>query len=83
MKGIKQSIEGNELVLRIDLTQNFGESSTGKSITVASSEGFVKLEDRPGLSFSAHVSMSKRSLKQTAPKPAIPAEDDGIETITI
>ena len=82
MKGINQRIEGDKLILEIDLTQNFGESSTGRSITIASTEGFQKLEERPGVSFSAHVSLSKRHAKKTAPAPATQA-DDGIEEITI
>eukprot|EP01064_Diplonema_japonicum_P006641 TRINITY_DN1448_c0_g1_i1.p1 TRINITY_DN1448_c0_g1~~TRINITY_DN1448_c0_g1_i1.p1 ORF type:complete len:394 (+),score=78.55 TRINITY_DN1448_c0_g1_i1:54-1184(+) len=36
-KNVKLSLEGEStLVLKVDLTQTFGESSTGKSITVAS-----------------------------------------------
>jgi hypothetical protein len=40
MKGITERIEGDKLILEIDLTGNFGESSTGRSYTIATTEGF-------------------------------------------
>ena len=49
MKNIKQSIEGDELVLRMKLTENFGPSKSGKTTIVASSEGNQEIpwEDLP------------------------------------
>lgn len=43
MKNIKADIKGNILTLEIDLEQDFGPSSTGKTQVVASSEGPIKL----------------------------------------
>lgn len=85
MKGIIQRIDGDKLILEVDLTQNFGDSSTGKSIVVATSGGHAKIEDRPGLSYSLNVNLSKRALKAAgAPAPAAKAEPrdpDAIEYI--
>jgi len=82
MKGVNKRVEGDKLILEIDLNQNFGESSTGRSFVIASSEGFEKIEERPGMSFSLNVNLSKRHAKKQAPAPATQA-DDGIETISI
>ncbi len=41
MKNVKMRVEGKKLVLEVDLEQEFGTSSSGKSITIASSEGNV------------------------------------------
>lgn len=83
MKGIKQEVKGNKLILEIDLDQNFGDSSTGKSIVVATSGGHQKLEERPGISYSLNVNLSKRAMKaaQAPAAPAVPKDPDGIEVI--
>ncbi len=39
MKNIEMTTEGNILTIKVDLSQRFGKSSSGKSIIVASTEG--------------------------------------------
>ena len=39
MKNIEMITEGNILTIKVDLSQRFGKSSSGKSIIVASTEG--------------------------------------------
>lgn len=39
MKNIEMQTEGNILTIKVDLSQRFGKSSSGKSTIVASSEG--------------------------------------------
>lgn len=39
MLNVKQTIKGNKLILEVDLSQTHGASSSGKSITVASTKG--------------------------------------------
>ena len=39
MKNIEMTIEGNMLTIKVDLSQRFGKSSSGKSVIVASTEG--------------------------------------------
>lgn len=39
MKNVTMSVKDNTLLIEVDLSQNFGQSSSGKSITVASTEG--------------------------------------------
>ena len=39
VKNIEMTIEGNILTIKVDLSQRFGKSSSGKSVIVASTEG--------------------------------------------
>ncbi|MFY1644706.1 hypothetical protein ACK11Z_13330 [Methanoculleus bourgensis] len=41
MKNVDMQLDGDTLVIRVDLTKDFGESKSGKSITIASTEGNV------------------------------------------
>lgn len=59
MQGIKQQVQGNKLILEIDLSQNFGPSKSGKTQVVASSEGFQKIDGMGDISFSLNVNKKK------------------------
>lgn len=38
-------VEGNYLLIAVDLTKDFGESKSGKSITIGSTEGNISIPD--------------------------------------
>lgn len=46
MKNVEMSIEGTVLTIKVDLSKEFGPSSTGKTTIVASTEGNVTIPDR-------------------------------------
>ena len=46
MKNVEFSVEGNILSIKIDLSKEFGPSSSGKNIIVASTEGNVTIPNR-------------------------------------
>ncbi len=46
MKNVEIKVEGNKLIIVVDLTQEFGLSSSGKSMTIASTEGNVSVPGR-------------------------------------
>ena len=46
MKNVEMSVSGNILTIKVDLSKEFGPSSSGKTIIVASTEGNVAIEDR-------------------------------------
>ena len=46
MKNVKLSVSGNTLTVTVDLTQEFGPSSSGKTIIIASTEGNFPLPGR-------------------------------------
>ncbi len=46
MKNVEMSVEGNILTIKIDLSKEYGPSSSGKTIIIASTEGNVSVTDR-------------------------------------
>jgi len=46
MKNVEMVVEGNILTVKVDLTKEFGPSSSGKTIIIASTEGNVSIPDR-------------------------------------
>ncbi len=46
MKNVDMTVEGNILTIKVDLTKEFGPSSSGKTIIIASTEGNVSIQDR-------------------------------------
>lgn len=81
MKGINSRIDGRKLILEVDLDQDFGPSSTGKSNFVATTGGFIKIESEPGVSYGLNVVRSNKVARK-APATVAPA-NDGIETLTV
>jgi len=39
MKNVEMAVDGNMLIIKVDLTKDFGPSSSKKSIIIASTEG--------------------------------------------
>ena len=46
MKNVEMSVEGSVLTIKVDLTKEFGPSSSGKTIIIASTEGNVTIPNR-------------------------------------
>jgi len=46
MKNVEMAVEGNILIIKVDLTKDFGPSSSKKNIIIASTEGNVSVPDR-------------------------------------
>ncbi len=44
MKNVEIKVEGNILTIKVDLTKEFGPSSSGKTIIIASTEGNVAID---------------------------------------
>lgn len=55
MKNVKMSVTGNKLLIEVDLSQSFGPSSSGKSITVASTEGNKPVPDAEEIKIGLNV----------------------------
>ena len=50
MKNVELDVKGNILTIKVDLSKTFGESKSGKSITVASTLGNTPLKgDHDGI----------------------------------
>lgn len=46
MKNVHMAVEGTILTITVDLSKEFGPSSSGKTIIIASTEGNVSIPDR-------------------------------------
>ena len=46
MKNVEMTLAGNILTITVDLTKEFGPSSSGKTIIIASTEGNVAVLER-------------------------------------
>jgi hypothetical protein len=44
MKNVEMKVEGDILTIKIDLTKEFGPSSSGKTIIIASTEGNIAID---------------------------------------
>jgi hypothetical protein len=59
MKNVDMKVEGDRLVITVDLAQEFGMSKTGKSITIASTEGNVSVPGREEIKIGVNVYRKK------------------------
>jgi len=46
MKNVEMSVSGNILTIKVDLSKEFGPSSSGKTIIIGSTEGNISVPDR-------------------------------------
>ena len=54
-KNIETKVQGDKLVITIDLSKNFGLSSSGKSLIIASSEGNIPVPGREDIKIGVNV----------------------------
>ena len=54
-KNIETRVQGDKLVITIDLTKNYGLSSSGKSLIIATSEGNVPVPGREDVKIGVNV----------------------------
>jgi len=55
MKNCNMKLEGNILTISIDISQEFGTSSSGKNIIVASTEGNVSVPGKENIKIGLNV----------------------------
>lgn len=46
MKNVEMTVEGDILTIKVDLSKEYGPSSTGKTLIIASSEGNASVPGR-------------------------------------
>lgn len=59
MKNIEMSVEGNVLTIRVDLAKEFGVSKSGKSITIASTEGNISVPEHEEIKIGLNIYRKK------------------------
>ena len=55
MKNVSMTVENTTLVIRVDLTKDFGRSKSGKSIVIASTEGNVDVPGNKGVKIGLNI----------------------------
>lgn len=43
MKNVEMNVDGNTLVIKVDLSKEFGPSASGKTVIIATTEGNVSI----------------------------------------
>ncbi|MBN1519500.1 MAG: hypothetical protein JW923_05350 [Spirochaetales bacterium] len=46
MKNVDMKLEGNILTIKVDISKEYGKSTSGKSLIIASTEGNVSVEGK-------------------------------------
>lgn len=59
MKNVEISVEGNILTSKVDLSKEFGPSSSGKTIIIASSEGNQSVPGKEAVKIGLNVYKKK------------------------
>ncbi len=59
MKNMEMKIEGSTLTITVDLSKDFGESKSGKSIVIGSSEGNISIPDNDDIKIGLNVYRKK------------------------
>ncbi len=59
MKNIEMKLDGNQLVITVDITKDFGMSKSGKSITIASTEGNISIPEHDDIKIGLNIYRKK------------------------
>jgi len=59
MKNIEMIVQGSTLTLTIDISKDYGESKSGKSITIASTEGNISIPDHEDIKIGLNIYRKK------------------------
>ncbi len=59
MKNIEMTQNGDTLTIKVDLSKNFGESKSGKSITIASTEGNISVPEHEDIKIGLNIYRKK------------------------
>lgn len=59
MKNVEMKVDGNILTIKVDLSKEFGPSSSGKTIIIASTEGNVAIDGPEGTKIGLNVYRKK------------------------
>ncbi len=59
MKNVDMSVNGNTLTINVDLSKDFGETKSGKSISIASTDGNVSIPGNDDIKIGLNVYRKK------------------------
>jgi hypothetical protein len=59
MKNVEMKVDGNILTIKIDMSKDFGPSTSGKNIIIASTEGNQSVPDKEEIKIGLNVYKKK------------------------
>ena len=59
MKNVEMKMEDNILIVKVDLTKEFGPSASGKTIIIASTEGNISIPEKENIKIGLNVYKKK------------------------
>ncbi|MGA2526116.1 MAG: hypothetical protein ABSF79_05810 [Smithellaceae bacterium] len=59
MKNVEMKVENNILTIKVDLSKEFGPSSSGKTIIIASTEGNISVPEKESIKIGLNVYKKK------------------------
>ena len=59
MKNVEMKLEGDILTIKVDVTKEFGPSSSGKTMIIASTEGNISIPDKDEVKIGLNVYRKK------------------------
>lgn len=59
MKNVDMKLDGSILTIKVDISKDFGESKSGKSITIASTEGNISIPDNEEIKIGLNIYKKK------------------------
>lgn len=60
MKNVEMKLEGDILTIKVDVTKEFGPSSSGKTIIIASTEGNISIPEKDDVKIGLNVYKKKQ-----------------------
>jgi ABC-type molybdate transport system ATPase subunit len=59
MKNVEMKMEDNILMIKVDLTKEFGPSASGKTIIIATTEGNISIPDKENIKIGLNIYKKK------------------------
>lgn len=59
MKNIEMKLNGEKLVIAVDISKDFGPSKSGKSLTIASTEGNISIPEHDDIKIGLNIYRKK------------------------
>ena len=59
MKNVEMKMEDNILIIKVDLTKEFGPSASGKTIIIASTEGNISIPNKEDIKIGLNIYKKK------------------------
>ncbi len=60
MKNVQMTVESDILTIKVDLTKEFGPSSSGKTIIIASTEGNISIPEAEDIKIGLNIYTKKK-----------------------